>query len=118
MSAAVRIPTRSKYGNRKTRVDGITFDSKAEARRFGELKLLQKAGEIKHLKVHSRYSLSLHLVKLGFYEDDFSYYDMRQKRMVYEDVKGYRKGCAYDLFRLKKKLMFALLGITIREVTT
>ena len=39
--------TRSKYGNVKTVIDGITFDSKAEARRYGELVLLQKSGLIR-----------------------------------------------------------------------
>ena len=42
---------RSKYGARKTIVDGITFDSKKEANRYRELKLLEDAGEIEKLKM-------------------------------------------------------------------
>ena len=41
---------RNKYGNKKTVVDGITFDSRKEAKRYQELKLLEKAGEIKDLR--------------------------------------------------------------------
>lgn len=36
----------NKYGAKKTVVDGVTFDSKAEARRYQQLKLMQQAGEI------------------------------------------------------------------------
>ena len=42
---------RAKYGNTKVKVDGITFDSKAEARRYGELKLLERAGEITSMEL-------------------------------------------------------------------
>lgn len=43
----IRKKKQPKYRNIKTEVDGITFDSKAEARRYGELKLLTAAGEVK-----------------------------------------------------------------------
>jgi hypothetical protein len=42
----------SKYGNRKTIVGSLTFDSAKEARRYGELSLLQRAGEISDLALH------------------------------------------------------------------
>ncbi|MDD3747626.1 MAG: DUF1064 domain-containing protein, partial [Anaerostipes sp.] len=41
----------SKYGARKTVIDGITFDSKREAKRYQELKLLEQAGEISYLEL-------------------------------------------------------------------
>ena len=47
----------SKYRNRKTTIDGIAFDSKAEARRYAELKLLERAGEIKDLELQPKYRL-------------------------------------------------------------
>ena len=39
-----------KYGNKKTQFAGLTFDSKAEARRYGELQLLERAGLISNLR--------------------------------------------------------------------
>jgi len=47
--------SRSKYRNRKTVVDGITFDSKREAARWQELKLLERAGEITELERQVEY---------------------------------------------------------------
>jgi hypothetical protein len=48
---------RSKYGARKTVIDGITFDSKKEANRYRELKLLEKAGEICCLRLQVPFEL-------------------------------------------------------------
>lgn len=48
---------RSKYGARKTVVDGITFDSKKEANRYRELKLLEEAGEIRFLRLQVPFEL-------------------------------------------------------------
>lgn len=53
----VQRPTRSKYGNRKTTVDGITFDSAREARRWTELLMLVKAGDVRNL--HRQYNFAL-----------------------------------------------------------
>ena len=41
----------SKYRNKKTELDGIAFDSKREAERYAELKLLERAGEISYLQL-------------------------------------------------------------------
>lgn len=84
---------RSKYNATKTVVDGITFASKAEARRYGELKVLERAGEISDLKLQPRFDLySAKLAKVGTYLGDFSYtefYDMGViAAEVVEDVKG------------------------------
>ncbi|MCL2223606.1 MAG: DUF1064 domain-containing protein [Defluviitaleaceae bacterium] len=49
--------SRSKYGNQKTTLDGHTFDSKAEALRYHELKLLEKAGEILQLELQPKFTL-------------------------------------------------------------
>jgi hypothetical protein len=45
----------NKYNARKTVVDGITFDSGKEARRYSELKLLERAGEIHGLKLQPKF---------------------------------------------------------------
>ena len=47
----------NKYGNEKINVDGLTFDSKAESRRYKELKLLESAGEIKSLQLQPKFEL-------------------------------------------------------------
>ncbi|MCL1994654.1 MAG: DUF1064 domain-containing protein, partial [Defluviitaleaceae bacterium] len=47
----------NKYGNKKTQIDGYTFDSKAEAARYQELKLLQASGDIKELELQPEFTL-------------------------------------------------------------
>ena len=99
-----------KYGNVRVTVDGHNFDSKREARRYGELKLLQKAGKISALEVHPRYDIHVNDEKVCAYVADFAYKTFDGK--VVEDVKGVRTA----IYRLKKKLMFAVHGIAIAEV--
>lgn len=96
---------RHKYNARKTVVDGITFDSKAEAARYCELKLLERQGIIEDLRLQPRFRL-----QDGFtasdgkkirpldYVADFSYTDGAKK--VVEDVKGVKT----DAYKIKKKL--------------
>jgi hypothetical protein len=84
----------------KVEEDGYVFDSKAEYRRYRELKLLEKAGEIFDLKVHVEHRLELNGKPLlirsdGYpngrrckYTSDFEYID-RNANKVIEDVKGY-----------------------------
>lgn len=103
----------SKYGNRKTVIDGVSFDSAKEARRYMELRLLQRAGKIKDLKLQVPFEL---LPKCGKnravkYVADFVYIDENGNKIV-EDAKGYRT----EVYKLKKKMMLALLGIEITEV--
>jgi hypothetical protein len=46
-----------KYSAVRTVIDGIAFDSKAEARYYNELKLLKKAGQIRDFTLQPRYKL-------------------------------------------------------------
>lgn len=110
---AKRPPKRSKYRNVKTVVNSITFDSKKEAKRWGELKFMEKVGLITELKRQVRYKLQVGTEKIAFYVCDFSY--RRDGVLVVEDVKSEftKKLAAY---RYKKKLMLALHAINIREV--
>lgn len=113
---------RAKYGNIKTEVDGIIFDSVKEAARYGELKLLVKAEEICDLEVQPRYELKVNGIRLGAYVGDFRYFryieplvSVRQgydRVEVVEDVKGVKT----PVYRLKKKLMLALHNIDIEEI--
>lgn len=103
----------NKYGAVKTAVDGITFDSKAEARRYQELKLLQKAEEINHLEIHPAYPIVLDNNKICDVVLDFSYYSFKRKQMVYEDVKGQDNA----LSRLKRKLVEAFYIIKVDVIS-
>lgn len=104
----------SKYRNKKTVIDGITFASKREANRYAELKLLERVGEIIDLKCQPRYSLATNGVKLGTYVADFSYREKATNESVVEDVKS--KPTITAIYRLKKKLMLAIHGIEVKEV--
>ena len=117
---------RSKYGAVKTTVDGITFASQKEATRYGELKLLEKAGEIRNLRLQPRYVLTVEndgypengygrSVNIGEYVADFAYIVIGSRpvldRRVVEDVKGFKT----PLYRWKRKHVEAQYGITILE---
>jgi hypothetical protein len=104
---------RSKYNATPTEVDGIRFASQAEARRYGELKLLERAGVIRDLVVHPAYDLVVGGMSVGAYVGDFAYREARPfSGLVVEDVKGVRT----PVYRLKRKLMLAVHGIDVREV--
>ena len=83
-----------KYGNRKTVIDGIKFDSKAEAERYKELKILEKAGLIKKLILQPEFLLQDKFKYNGKteravkYIADFKYFDVAKGVYVVEDVKG------------------------------
>lgn len=104
----------SKYGNRKTVIDGITFDSRKEANRYCELKLLEDAGKIKGLKRQVKFELIPPIKnhpRATYYIADFVYFDVQSNMQVVEDVKGMKT----DIYKLKKKLMMWLNGIDILE---
>jgi hypothetical protein len=79
----------SKYRAVKTEVDGIVFSSKKEAKRYGELRLLQRAGRIEGLTCQPKYELVVNGKKVGRYTGDFSYFDRDVKKIVVEEIKGY-----------------------------
>ena len=64
---------RSKFRAVRTTVDGITFASKAEARRYQELRLLEKAGVITELELQPRYQLAVNNMDICEYRADFTY---------------------------------------------
>ena len=103
----------NKYCAIPTRADGILFGSKAEARRYQELKLMQAAGEIARLECHPRWRLVVNGVEVGSYIADFMYWI--GDRQVVDDVKGGRATMTLA-YLLKKKLMLALYSIEVVEV--
>ncbi|WKL16571.1 DUF1064 domain-containing protein [Comamonas testosteroni] len=109
----------AKYGNKKTVTpDGVKFDSRAEARRWGHLCMQLRAGEISELRRQVAYELvpavkysDASRVKPAIrYVADFVY--MEEGAEVIEDVKG----VLTPEFKLKRHLMKALLGLEVRLV--
>ena len=102
----------SKYGNQKTEIDGFVFDSKREANRYQELKLLERAGEIENLELQPKYSVDINRKHICNYFADFRYFDKRNGVTITEDAKGMKT----DVYKIKKKLVEAIYSITIVEV--
>jgi hypothetical protein len=101
----------SKYGNRKTEIDGFVFASKREADRYSELKLLARAGEISELELQPAFDLTVNGWNCGKYIADFRYVD-KDGAAVVEDAKGVRTA----VYSLKRKLVKAIYGIEVRGV--
>lgn len=121
-----------KYRSKKVTVDGITFDSKKEAKRYQELKLLYRAGEISGLELQknfqllpSQYESYERYGKTGirlsdgqrcverpvYYVADFYYKDKNGEEVV-EDTKGFKT----KDYIIKRKLMLWVHGIRIKEI--
>jgi hypothetical protein len=85
---------RGKFNNVKVEIDGHTFDSKKEAKRYSELKLLERAGEIKDLRLQVPFELvpsqkgGLRSERPVTYIADFVYYDIRLNKEIINDAKG------------------------------
>jgi hypothetical protein len=130
----------NKFGAKKIKdpATGFVFDSKAEFTRWCELRILERAGKISNLKRQVEFELiptqrepSTEVYKAGpqkglpkpgaliekntKYVADFVYIDSEGKTVV-EDTKGLKKGAAYDLFVVKRKLMLWVHGIRVKEV--
>lgn len=83
----------SKYNNKKTIVDNIKFDSKVEANRYIELKMLEKARKISDLELQPKFILQEQYInnkgekiRAITYKADFCY--LEGNKIVVEDVKG------------------------------
>lgn len=107
---------RPKYGNRKVTIDGITFASAKEGRRYSELKLLERAGEIAELRLQPRFPLTVNGVKVCTYVGDFAYHHTFRgavmAQQTVEDVKGFRT----REYLIKAKLFRAVHGYPVTEV--
>lgn len=95
-----------KFANQKIEVDGITFDSRAEARRYKELRLLEQGGVISELELQPIYELQAAFRDVKgkhhraiTYRGDFAY--VENGKDVCEDVKG----VATEVFKIKMKLL-------------
>lgn len=107
---------RRKYGNKPTIVDGIKFDSAREAKRWQELKLLERAGHICALQRQVVYCLAQSVKIAGEkrarpmmrYTADFVYMN-GHARPVVEDAKGFSD----KAFRMRQHLMKSVHGIDV-----
>lgn len=108
-----------KFRNQPVEIDGHRFDSKKEANRYCELKLLQKAGEISHLELQPVIRLYSGTTPVRgvsgrhlFYKADFRYFDTKKDILVIEDSKGFKT----DVYKLKKAFVQAMMpGLEILE---
>lgn len=117
-----QMTSRSKYHATKVKdLDGQTFDSKREFRRWRDLQLLERAGMIKDLRRQVKFVL-IPAQRIGgkVVERECSYiadhvYVCNGETIV-EDVKGYKGGQGYAVFVIKRKLMLYKYGIRVVEV--
>lgn len=107
----MKIYSGNKYHAVKIKEKGKTFDSKKEARRYSDLLLLQKAGEIKELECQRTFIIQpefqfenngkLEKVRAITYVADFVYIEKGKLTLTIEDAKGIQT----DVFKLKWKMM-------------
>ena len=102
----------------------MKFDSRKELQRWGELRIMEQAGEITDLRRQVKYTLiPIQRNEAGkLLERECSYiadFDYRTKegQHVVEDVKGYRGNTgAYNIFVIKRKLMLWKYKIRVKEI--
>lgn len=101
----------NKYGNKKITVDNILFDSKKEAKRYQQLKLMEKAGLITNLALQPKFILQDSFVYKNRtyrkieYIADFSYVRVEDDILVIEDVKGLKT----DVYKIKEKMFLKMM---------
>lgn len=86
----------TKYHAKKTTIGNITFDSKIEATRYQQLRLLEQAGEITALRLQPEFQIFTgyrdaetgEKERSRFYVGDFQYIDNATNRIIVEDTKG------------------------------
>jgi hypothetical protein len=107
----------SKYGNKKTVIDGITFDSQKEGARYQQLKILLRAGKITDLELQPKFTLQAafkapwgETIRAITYYADFAYKNDLGEQIV-EDAKGVRT----KEYLIKRKMM-ANIGVRIIEI--
>lgn len=95
----------NKYKNKKVTVDGIDFDSIKESVRYKQLKMFERAGLIKDLKLQTKFELqpafkkNNKTIRAITYKADFDYLT-KDGRHIVEDVKGIET----EVFKLKRKM--------------
>lgn len=111
-AVAARVEKRTKYGNKKCEADGYAFDSAKERRRYRELRIMERTNAITALRVHPVIPLRVNGIVICEYEPDFDYNE--GDKMVAEDVKS--TPTKTPVYEIKRKLLFALYGIEVKEI--
>lgn len=116
----------TKYHAKCTTVDGITFASQKEAKRYQELKLLERAGFITGLELQPKFEFIVHgkpvlIRSKGYpngrkatYKADFRYFCLKRNAKIIEDVKSSATRTEADV--LRRALVEAIYGIKVEEV--
>lgn len=109
----------NKYGNKKVFIDGEEYDSKLEYHRYCQLKLLERAKEIKDLRrqvsfeIQPKYKKGNKTIRAINYVADFVYTDVKTGQTIVEDTKGYRN----EVYKIKKKVFeYVYKDLEIKEV--
>ena len=102
---------KSKHGNKWVKYDGINFQSIREKNRYIILKMLEKNGTILELQLQVKYEIcpKTDLYRKIDYVADFVY--IENGKIIVEDSKGFLT----DIYKLKRKLMYHIHGIEIKE---
>ncbi len=109
-------PRASKFHATRTEVDGIAFQSKREARRWQQLRILEAAKQIRNLRRQVPYPIVVvnletgEIVTVSRYFADFVYEDLTGAEVI-EDAKGFKT----ETYKLKKRLVEAQYGVRIYE---
>ena len=103
---------KAKFKNIRVQNDDGKFDSKWEAERFQQLRLLENAGAIRELRAQVSFPLMANDEQVGSYVADAVYFDVKLNRKVVEDAKG----CKTPLYRWKARHFKAQYGFAITEV--
>ena len=113
------VRTTSKYQNKKVTYNDIKFDSVKERNRYIQLKMLEKAGEIKDLELQKTFILQPGFKKNGTtyraitYKADFVYLDLKTNKNIVEDTKGFKT----EVYKIKKKLFeYNYPDLEIKEI--
>ncbi len=116
----------NKHNAKRTTVDGITFASGDEARRYVYLLALEDAGEIIDLRPHPSFELfgvyldadgEIHITKIGKFTPDFQYtvaVGPNRGEVITEDVKS--PSTVTEAYQMRKKLLWACHRISVTEV--
>ena len=126
----------TKYNAHKVTIDGITFDSKHEAERYCQLKLLQRAGQISNLELQKEFILipaqykseerygkngkrlkdkQILVERKVSYFADFTYVEVESGQMIVEDAKS-EITRTDKTYILKRKMLRHFYGLEVQEV--
>lgn len=106
---------KSKYNNQKLEIDGHLFDSKREARRYIQLRIMLTCKAIENLLLQVPYELNEDGIYSLKYIADFVYTDCKTRKTIVEDVKS-SFTAKMPIYKKKKKLMKKIWDIDIKEV--